>query len=174
MLWIYSIHGLILITLWFPETCPWNSVEMCRMTLVVLWTNFTHRFSLITLLLQKKCSRKITLVVLCTKYTYGFILITVLFQEKCPWNSVKMCSMALVVLSTNSTHGFTLMTLLFRTKSSWHLLDMCRTGGALFPEKCPWNSVELLFQDISPWNLVIYSNNSFISKKMSLDLSGDV
>ncbi len=32
------------------KKCHWNSVEMCRMTLVVLWANFTHRFIRITLL----------------------------------------------------------------------------------------------------------------------------
>ena len=76
---------VILITLLFPKKCPWMSVEMCSMTLVVLWTNFTHRF----------------------------ILITLLFLKKCPWNSVEMCSMTLVVLWTNSIHGFTLINPLF-------------------------------------------------------------
>ena len=89
------------------------------MTLVVLWTNFTHRFILITHLFPEKCPWKsvemcsMPLVVLWTNSTDWFTLITFLPQEKCPWDLVEMCSMALVVLWTNSTHGFTLITLLF-------------------------------------------------------------
>ena len=109
VLWIKYTLGFILITLLLQKKCPlnqWRSVnsgwyfgpkshgsselivEMCRMTLVVLWTNFTHRFSLITLLLQKQCSSnsmemcRITLVVLCTQYTHGFILITLSISTK--------------------------------------------------------------------------------------------
>ena len=90
------------------------------MTLVVLWTNSIHGFTLITLLFPETCPWnsvemcRITLVVLWTNFTHGFILITLLFPQKCPWNSVEMSSMTLVVLWTNSTHGFTLITLLFR------------------------------------------------------------
>ena len=75
----------------------WNSVEMCRMTLVVLWANFTHRF----------------------------IRITLLFPEECPWNSVEMCSMTLVVVWTNSIHGFTLITLWFPETCPWNSVKMC-------------------------------------------------
>ena len=53
-------HGFILITLLVQEKCHWNSVEMCRMTLVVLWANFTHRFLLITLLFPKKMSLELS------------------------------------------------------------------------------------------------------------------
>ena len=56
------------------------------MTLAMLWTNFSHRF----------------------------ILITLLFPKKCPWNLVEMCSMTLVVLWINFTYGFILITLLFQ------------------------------------------------------------
>ena len=53
VLWIEYTLGFIQITLLQQEKCPWNSVEMFSMTLVVRWTNSTHWFSLITLLLQK-------------------------------------------------------------------------------------------------------------------------
>ena len=49
-------HGFILITLLFPEKCPWNSVEMFSMTLVVRWTNSTHWFTLITFFTSRKIS----------------------------------------------------------------------------------------------------------------------
>ena len=65
---------------------------------------------------------RITLVVLCTKYTHGFILITLLFQEKCPWTSVEMFSMTLVVRWTNSTHWFTLITFILQGRYPWVLL----------------------------------------------------
>ena len=44
-------HGFILILL-FQEKCPWNSVEMFSITLVVRWTNSSHWFTPITFLLQ--------------------------------------------------------------------------------------------------------------------------
>ena len=90
--WVHSNNSFI------SKRCPWNSVEICRITLVVLWTNFTH----------------------------GFILLTLLFPAKCLCNSVEMCSMTLVVLWTNSTHGFTLITLLFRTNllgTQWRCVE---------------------------------------------------
>ena len=65
---IYGIKytlGFILIPLLLQEKCPWDSVEMCSITLVELWTNSIH----------------------------GFTLITLLFPETCPWNSVEMCRM---------------------------------------------------------------------------------
>ena len=66
---------------------------MCRITLVVLWNNFTHRF----------------------------ILIPLLFAEKCPLNSVEMCRMTLAVRWTNCTHGFILIALLFPEECPWEL-----------------------------------------------------
>ena len=51
VLWTNCTHGLILLTLLFPEECFWNLVELCRMTFVELWNNFTHGFMIKTLLL---------------------------------------------------------------------------------------------------------------------------
>lgn len=78
--WVLSNNSFI------SKKSPWNSVEMCRMTLAVLWTNFTH----------------------------GFTLITLLLQEKCPWDSVEMCRMTLALLWIKYTHGFILITLTSR------------------------------------------------------------
>ena len=83
---------------------------------------------------------RITLVVLCTKYTHGFILTTLLFQEKCPWNSVKMCSMAFVVLSTNSPHRFILKTLLFPEECPWNSVKMCSITLVCFGPILPMGS----------------------------------
>ena len=93
VVWTKSIHGFTLITLLFPEKCPWNSVEMFSMTLVVRWTNSTYWFTLITFLLQGRYPW----VLLWSNSTHGFTLITLLLQEKCPWNSVAMCRITLVV-----------------------------------------------------------------------------
>ena len=61
--WVYSNNSFI------SNKSSWNLVEICRMTLAVLWI----------------------------EYTLGFIQITLLLQEKCPWNSVAMCRITLVV-----------------------------------------------------------------------------
>ena len=49
-------HGFILQTLSFPKECPWNSLNMCSMTLVLLWTNSIHGFTLISLFVSKETS----------------------------------------------------------------------------------------------------------------------
>ena len=89
--WVYSNNSFTL------NKSSWNSVEICRMTLAVLWI----------------------------EYTLGFIQITLLHQEKCPWNSVEMCRITLVVLWTNFTYKFILLTLLFAEKCPWNLVNLC-------------------------------------------------
>ena len=73
---------------------------------VNVWVKFVQRTT--------KRSHRISLVVLWTNVTHGFTLITLLLYEKCPWTSVEMCRITLLVLRINFTHGFILITLLFR------------------------------------------------------------
>ena len=51
VLWTKYSHGFILITLLFEENCHRNLMEMCSITLALLWTNFTHWFTPIIILL---------------------------------------------------------------------------------------------------------------------------
>ena len=99
--WLWRCFGslrFILITLLLEKKCPLNTVEMCKITWVVLWT----------------------------KYSHGFILITILIEENWHRNSMEMCSIKLALLWTNFTHRFTLITLLLWTnviETHWRCVE---------------------------------------------------
>ena len=73
----------ILITL----LCPWNSVEMFSMTLVVRWTNSTqNKCPWVGTLPSEKCPWdvvcRLTFALLRIKYTDGFFLILILLVQE--------------------------------------------------------------------------------------------
>ena len=60
-----------------PRKSFWNSAKICHMTLGVLWSNSTHGFTLITLLLWNSVDmRSVTLEVLYTNSTHEFTPVT--------------------------------------------------------------------------------------------------
>ena len=82
----------------------------------VVWTNSTHEFSLITVLLPKTSlwnsanMASMTLEVASTNSAHEFTLKSLLLSGKPLCNSVDMRSMTFEMAYTNSTHKFTPVT----------------------------------------------------------------
>ena len=60
VLWTSFIKGGILITLLLQKKCPLNSMEMCKITWVVLWTKYSHGFISNNSFISKKMSLELS------------------------------------------------------------------------------------------------------------------